>query len=203
MSWGKLMLCVGALILAAMVSGCGSQTCVVAQSTTCIGLDATYDQQTQTPRGRMGYVRAETAIVPTNKTPDCAYEKDAKDAKQGGTGGAADSPDVLIEFSFLNWFCVWKDQNIYQRMAVGEHAMKVAPYVFMRDGAGQFSLSKEAIANIQAVKTLNDAIAAQPAAQDVTVSGATANAAKAAVGSIATDVKKAIDQAAAPAPAAK
>ena len=154
-----------ALLIAATMTltGCGSQTCVIAESTTCIGLDATYDQQTQTPRGRMGYVRAELAIVPTNRTPDAAYEKGAKDAKQGGQNGAADTPEVLIEFNFANFFGFWKDQGIYQRMAVGKTAVQVSPYMFMRDSNGQVNLSPEALANIKSVKTLNDIITA-PAA---------------------------------------
>lgn len=152
----KVLACLMGVV---MVAACSSQTCVVVSSTTGIGIDATWDPQTAVPKGRVGYIRNELAIVPTNKVPDDAYAKDAKDAKQAGTGGAGDTTDVLLEFNFANFFSVWRDNGVYQRMAVGKNAVKVAPFMFIRDNNGQVTLSKEAIANIKAVRDFNDVLA--------------------------------------------
>ena len=118
---------------AVLVWGCASQTCVVVTSQTGVGIVASYNAQSQMPEGKLGYLRNEVAIVPTNKTPDCAYEKDAKQAYQGGSGGAKDSPNVIMDFNLGNWFAFWENQNLSNRIAVGDKACKVAPFLFLQN----------------------------------------------------------------------
>jgi len=140
------------LILMVALNGCKTQTCVVAHTGTIIGLEATYLQETQTPYGRLGYVRSELAVVPTNRVSD-----DNPGAIVGD--GAKDSANVLMELSFTNFFSFWNDNGIYQRLAVGDKAVTEpgAVAMFAKNKQGEIDpKAVEALAALKNVQSYSD-----------------------------------------------
>lgn len=153
----KKCLMLGGLVVCLMVIiGCGSQTCIVAGSQTVIGIEAYYDQKTEMPYGRVAYARNEIAIVPTNRLPDCYYESDTA-RKEMENGGAKDTGNVLMEINFTNWFCFWKDQAVYQRLAVGDSAVSQpgAAIMFAKTQTGTLDKSAiDALKSLGSIKTV-------------------------------------------------
>lgn len=94
-------------------SGCKNQTCVVASSGTVLGIEATMYDDANPPKVRLGYGRAEIAIVPTNRTAD------DKTPMKGQ--GASDSTDVLMYIDIANVFDT-STPLLRQRLAVGKNA---------------------------------------------------------------------------------
>ena len=130
-----------AALATALTVSCKSQTCVVAHSATLVGLEATYLQQTQTPIGRLGYARSELAVVPTNRTAD-------DQPKSGMGGGAKDSPNALMEFTFGGLFD-FEGRGIYSRMAVGDLAVSQPGAVAM------FARNEDGSINAEAIRALS------------------------------------------------
>lgn len=129
----SLVLVMMALLgIMALTSGCASQTCVVVANQTGIGLVAEYNQQIQSPTGKLGYINSVIGIVPTNRVAD-------DNPESGIGGGAKDSSNVLFETSFSNFFSFWRDNLIYQRVAVGDIAVTQPGAVAMlsKDSTGK------------------------------------------------------------------
>lgn len=125
-----------ALLLMAIIvvsaAGCSQQRhAVIAATGTNIGLELSANPASQMPQGKLGYNRAEFAIVPTNRSADIA--PDNKDR------GAADIADVLMELRFSNIFS--GNAGIYQRLAVGPNAVSQpgAALMFARNADGTLS----------------------------------------------------------------
>jgi hypothetical protein len=115
----KTWLMIGVMLMAALLltaPGCGTTTAVVISNQTGVGLDIEYNQQLQSPFGRMGYINSVFGIIPTNRVAD-------NQPGSGIGGGAKDSPNVLFETNFSNFFSFWNDNGIYQRVAVGDIAV--------------------------------------------------------------------------------
>lgn len=129
-------------------SGCRSNTSVVVSNTTGIGLEVKYDQASQTPMGWMGYINNVFGIVPTNRI----NEENSKQV----IGGAQESADVLFETNFCNFFSFWKDNGIYQRVAVGKNAVNQpgATVMFAKSGNNGTVTSDIVTAALNAVKTI-------------------------------------------------
>ena len=129
-------------------SGCRSNTSVVINNTTGIGLEVKYDQASQTPMGWMGYINNVFGIVPTNRV----NEENPKQV----IGGAQESADVLFETNFCNFFSFWKDNGIYQRVAVGKTAVcqPGATVMFAKSGNSGSVTAEIVTAALNAVKTV-------------------------------------------------
>lgn len=153
------MYMIAAMVLAMVVTGCGTQTCIIANTDTMIGLQATYQPEIQLPTGKLGYARHEIVIVPTNRVSD-----DNPEGMQGD--GAKDSANVITEFNFSNFFSFWRTNGIYQRIAVGDIAVTQpgAAVMFAKDDVGQIS---EAAAS--AIKALTGGSSSQSTDERVTL----------------------------------
>ena len=133
---------IGMLIVSMLViTGCSTpQSCIVATNNTGIGIVVSYNPQSQMPDGKLGYVNSAFTIVPTNR----AWSKDVP----ASGDGANDTGNVLLETSFTNWFCFWKSQNIYQRVAVGNIA------VVQPGAVALMAKNNDGTINVDAVKAL-------------------------------------------------
>jgi len=103
----------------------------------------------QLPQAKLGYQRAELAVIPTNRSADI---------EAGSAGnGAADHANVLMEIKYAGIFDLGQASGIYQRLAVGEEAVKQpgAAFMFARDSTGY--VSEAAAASIEnATKSLRN-----------------------------------------------
>lgn len=119
----------------ALVSGCASRKSVLVSTGTIIGVEIAQNPGTGLYQAKMGYNRAELAVVPTEDK----YV-----------------PDVLTEIHFKGMFS--KEGGIYQRLAVGPNAVTQpgAMAMFLRDSSG--NVDKEALKALQtAFDTVPDA----------------------------------------------
>ncbi len=128
-------------VLLGVLSGCGrnvKEHHVLAITSTVIGAETSLDPATNQPQTSFGYNRRELALVPTNRVY-CKNKKgeimaDNCEPVPEGSGGAKDSADVLMEIYYNP-----KDSSgIYQRLAVGEKAVKQpgAWLMFTKDPEG-------------------------------------------------------------------
>ena len=136
-------ICMG--ILLGLLVGCSSQTCVVVSTTSGVGIDVSYNPSTGFPNGRIGYIRNETAIVPTNRRAD---ENKLKicDGK-----GALDSSNVLMEMNVAGIFNFTTDSLIYQRLSIGDKAIAQPGAVAMFAKNSNGEISTQASTAIQAM----------------------------------------------------
>ncbi len=136
----KRMLSIGLLALAGLImTGCEQiPNQVVASTGTIIGLDLSLNPATQMPQGKLGYNRAELAIVPTNRGV-CYKKKDSSgwECTNNYKNGAVDSAEVLMELYYKDVFS--RKSSIYQRLAVGKIAVQQAgaAFMFARDPEGK------------------------------------------------------------------
>jgi hypothetical protein len=141
-----------ALALALLLPACAeSNHYVIASSATVIGVELSQDPATQTPRAKLGYNRAELALVPTNKGA-CVRRQDADEfVCTGYRAGARDSAEVLMELRYSGIFSTSESAGIYQRLAVGEAAVRQpgASVMFAKDAAGR--IDAETAAALRAV----------------------------------------------------
>ena len=111
---------------------------VIASTGTVIGVEVSQNPATQTPQAKLGYNRAELAIVPSNRTT-CAI-KDDKSAVVCGSaiGNAQETPDVLMELKYSGIFDLGQASGIYQRLAVRRTAVSQpgAAFMFAKDASG-------------------------------------------------------------------
>ncbi|WP_051303391.1 hypothetical protein [Psychromonas aquimarina] len=133
-----------------VLAGCATApNSVIVTSATVIGVDISQDQATQAPSATLGYKRAEFAYVPTNKgeagkSTDSEDTENAADAAESDKGlestgnGAKDSANVLMELRYSGIFSTGNESGIYQRLAVGDIAVKQegASVLFAKDAGG-------------------------------------------------------------------
>lgn len=125
------------LIAAAFLSGCATNSTVLVSTGTVIGVELAQNPTTGMYQAKLGYNRAEIALVPsTNKY----------------------TPDVITELKYSGIFSTGADSGIYQRMAVGSTAVTQpgAMAMFMKDGTGNISSNTAAaIKSLASVPTVN------------------------------------------------
>lgn len=125
----------GALALLVSLSGCsGHSHYVVAATGTVIGVEVARGADSQTPHAKLGYNRAELALVPTNRR--------SEDAANGANhAGANQSVDVLMELRYGGIFDLGASSGIYQRLAVGATAVQQpgAAFMFARDADSEIT----------------------------------------------------------------
>lgn len=136
----------GAAALAAL-SGCAEQGyAVIATTATNIGLEISQHPATNAPQFKLGYNRAEYALVPSNRPSNERTPADGRPA------GAAETADALMELRYGGGAGTQIDTSIYQRLAVGETAVRQpgATLLFARRpdgdvsaGAAQFAAAAE------------------------------------------------------------
>ena len=163
----KLLTC-GAISVAAFFSGCNGITnqrqLVIAANSTVIGLEIAQNPATQIPVGKLGYVRSELALVPSNRSAlqHPAQYTDSKNNSKNAKNitsdfalvgkGAVDVPDVLMELKFSGIFS--RNTGIYQRLAVGENAVNSvgAMIAFIRNEDGTIDQDTiNAVNNLKAI----------------------------------------------------
>jgi hypothetical protein len=107
-----------------LFSGCASgKHYVIAATGTSIGVEIAQNPATQLYQAKLGYNRAELALVPSNRAS----------GKKGDVttgGGAADTTDVVMELNYGNVFNL-TGATIYQRLAVGKQAVSQPGAAFM------------------------------------------------------------------------
>ena len=152
--------CLIAFCFAVILVGCtNTQHQVLAATGTVIGIDISQDPATGAPHAKIGYDRAELAVVPTNRSL-CTKEKNSAEPKctelQGS--GAKDTTDVLMELRFKSAFTFNGDAGIYQRLAVGAKAVGQPGAAFMlaKDASGELKPeTARAVANAITAKELS------------------------------------------------
>lgn len=128
---------------------------VIAATGTVIGLEVAQNPSTQMYQAKLGYDRAELAIVPSNRASGSKG-----DTNYGS--GAADTTDVVMELNYANIFDL-KSSGIYQRLAVGKNAVSQPGAVFM------FAKGKDGTLNPQVAESVSKAVQTIPEAQpDIT-----------------------------------
>lgn len=145
------------ILMALGLASCANQTCVLVSSTTGIGLDIDYNPQTQMPHAKLGYIRNELVLAPTNRAAKGYPET-------GREEGAPDVPNIIVEFNFANFFTFWGDSGIYQRIAIGDEAVTQpgAAVMFAKDPAGKLDdKAVEAITALSGVKSVGPRISAR------------------------------------------
>lgn len=152
----KLKVIISILFLSIIYGCASSPTSVMVTSATIIGVDVSQNTATQTPSATLGYKRAEFAYVPTNKeltnsksvstnkglsendtkSPSIAMDRHA--LKESGSG-AEDSANVLMELRYSGIFSMGDESGIYQRLAVGNIAVKQqgASILFAKNAKGE------------------------------------------------------------------
>lgn len=130
-------------IISFALSGCQSMSnSVIAATGTTIGVEVSQNQATQTPMGVLGYRRAELAYVPTNKVSETKTTTDAgkKESEKHSIGnGARDSANVVMELKHQGIFDWSSNSGIYQRLAVGNIAVRQpgAQAMFLKNDKGE------------------------------------------------------------------
>lgn len=135
-------------IISALASGCSGRHAIYTATGTVIGVELSQNPQTQMYQAKLGYNRGEMAIVPTNRSGD-------KDAGAVASG-AKDAVPLILELRTAGLFTFSESGGIYQRLAVGESAVKQpgAAFMFGRGPDGHLSAS--------AAKSIGDAIKSVP-----------------------------------------
>ncbi|MCO5170714.1 MAG: hypothetical protein M9894_30660 [Planctomycetes bacterium] len=105
---------------------------VVAATGTVIGVEVARNPDNPAPHAKLGYNRAELALVPTNRPADANDDENANGTR---LNGAEESVDVLMELRYGGIFDVGATSGIYQRLAVGKTAVGQpgAAFMFARD----------------------------------------------------------------------
>jgi len=140
------------IFLLSIIYGCASSpTSVMVTSATVIGVDISQNSATQTPSATLGYKRAEFAYVPTNKELPMSNNKTLPKNKNTpvsemerselikSSSGAEDSANVLMELRYSGIFSMGTESGIYQRLAVGNIAVKQqgASILFAKNAKGE------------------------------------------------------------------
>lgn len=135
----KLLLLLALGVCLSGQGGCNSYNhSVIAATGTSIGVEVSQNPATQVPQAKLGYQRAELAIVPTNRSA----EKTTTTANSMGEG-AKDHGEVIMELRYGGIFDTGKSSGIYQRLAVGKTAVSQpgAAFMFAKDADGALSTS--------------------------------------------------------------
>jgi hypothetical protein len=128
---------------------------VIAATGTVIGLEIAQNPTTEMYQAKLGYDRAELAIVPSNRASGQKGDET--------TGhGAVDTTDVLMELHYGSIFSL-QQSSIYQRLAVGSIAVSQPGAVFM------FAKGKDGNLDPKVAESVTKAISTIPEAQpDIT-----------------------------------
>lgn len=138
------------LILLSVFAGCATgRHNVIAATGTSIGLEIAQNPSSQMYQAKLGYHRAELAIVPSNRSSG-----HTNDPSIGG--GAADTTDVVMELNYANIFSL-KQSGIYQRLAVGKTAVSQPGAAFM------FAKGKDGTLDPQIADSVAKAVQTVPA----------------------------------------
>jgi len=114
---------------AAVLTACANQGySVIASTATTIGVSIGQQPANGTMDATLGYKRAEFALVPTNRAASASEPK-----------GASDSSNVIMELRYGGIFSTGGDSGIYQRLAIGDQAVKQkgAAYMFAKGNDGK------------------------------------------------------------------
>lgn len=125
------------LIAAALLSGCATSNTVLVSTGTVIGVELAQNPTTGMYQAKLGYNRAEIALVPSTKK----Y-----------------TPDVITELKYNGIFSTGPDSGIYQRLAVGATAVTQpgAMAMFLKDPSGNISSNTAAaLKSLASVPTVN------------------------------------------------
>jgi hypothetical protein len=130
-------------IACAILAACATPTTnhyVIASTGTVIGVEVSQNPANQTPQAKLGYDRAELALVPTAR-PTCTIANDNSAVNCAPATGdkVKDVPDVLMELRYGGIFDLGASSGIYQRLAVGKDAVSQpgAALLFARDADGK------------------------------------------------------------------
>ncbi len=152
----------GALLLQTC---CASRDyCLVTSTGTVLGLELSQNHATQSPQARLGYNRAELALVPTNRSP-CKESNDGYDCADvpGSNSGAGDTAEVLMELRY-GGFSFTGSGGIYQRLAIGKEAVRQPGAAFMFARAGDGSMDAQTAISVgnslQTITTVDPEVSA-------------------------------------------
>lgn len=165
----------GVLVSLLAGSGCAGRQAVYACTGTSIGVEISQNPATQLYQAKLGYNRAELAIVPSNRSAD----------KESGIigNGAKDCPDVMMELHYSGIFSTSAGGGIYQRLAVGSKAVEQPGAAFLMAKAADGSVSTntaEAISrSLQTIKQVTIAAESNKVAISQAYAAATADTKKA------------------------
>lgn len=123
-------------------TGCANNRQILVSTGTVIGVELAQNQQTGLYQAKLGYNRAEVAVVPT-------------------TNGY--TPDVITELKYSGIFSQSSDSGIYQRMAVGSIAVSQPGVMamFLKDGSGNVSSNAvTAMQSLASVPVINTGVTA-------------------------------------------
>lgn len=133
------------------LQGCESNRHMVLAATgTNIGVEISQNPATQSPQAKLGYQRAELAIVPTNRS-----SQDTANASNSLNGGAKDLADVVMELRYGGIFDSGPSSGIYQRLAVGSIAVAQpgAAMMFAKDADGKVTPdAAQALKSLESIK---------------------------------------------------
>lgn len=143
-----------------LLAGCASKDYYLVTSTgTVLGLELSQNQGTQTPQAKLGYNRAELALVPTNRSV-CGTGDDGSERcteVKGSHNGAADTAEVMMELRY-GGFSFTGGGGIYQRLAIGREAVTQPGAAFMFARKADGSLDEETALSVSsALKTITPA----------------------------------------------
>lgn len=143
--WLRIALLVSALI-ALLLTGCTHRSTLVAGTGTVIGVEIAQNPSTQLYSAKLGYNRAEIAVIPTGK------DDASKDASV--------TADLIMELRYGSIFSL-SDATIYQRLAVGKVAVTQpgAALMFAKGPDGKYdNNAASALRNVQAVPAPADEV---------------------------------------------
>lgn len=129
---------------------------VVASTGTVIGVELGQSAANQSPEAKLGYNRAEVAIVPSNRSSTDATTPES---------GADQTAEVMMELRYAGIFSTGDNSGIYQRLAVGKEAVKQpgAAFMFARPVNGELSAET---AQVVASVVAGESVASSPAAAE-------------------------------------
>jgi hypothetical protein len=133
---------------------------VIASTGTVIGVEVSQNPANQTPQAKLGYDRAELALVPTSRPP-CVANNDAGTVTCGEIKGVVKHvPDVLMELRYGGIFDLGASSGIYQRLAVGQTAVAQpgAALLFAKNSDGTIEpATAESVARANLFQTIDQA----------------------------------------------
>ena len=142
------------LILMVAMCGCAQRQMIIASTATNIGVEISENPAKASPQAKLGYQRAELALVPTNRS-----------GESDTSGGADQCANVLMELKYSGIFSFGADSCLYQRLAVGKDAVtqRGAAFMFARDASGNLSdkaasAIEKSFASIKKVPPVIDAL---------------------------------------------
>jgi hypothetical protein len=121
---------------------------VTAATSTIIGVEIAQNPSTQMYNAKLGYNRAEVALVPSNRGT-------GSEGDPSTGGGAADTTDVVMELHYGNMLSL-SGSSIYQRLAVGKGGVSQPGAAFM------FAKGKDGTLDPQVAESVSRAIGTVP-----------------------------------------